>query len=939
MKNRMLSMLIVLAIAVALPSMASAQLNQTGSLVGTVSDNQKQPLPGVTVTIKSPSIILPQMDTISGAQGQYRFIALPPGTYEITFSLSSFNTFIRKEIRVGVGQTTTIDAVLEQKSLEESITVVGKTPTIDIKSTAKSTNLDRQFLTSVPAARNLDAFFNMAPGVAAEQNNPNGLMSSANGSGVRDNAFNLDGVNITDPGVGTQQYQFGMDIIEEISVISGGMPAEFGDAMGAAVNVVTRSGGNKLNGSLSVYYNDKALQSNNTAGTPLAGGQSGFQYIAEPGLTLGGPVIKDKLWFFTNLSMNAKSRLVAGFPYDRPTQAPVKETRYFPYFKLTFQPSQTDRFILSYNYSDYIQDNAGAGITTNADTTIKWTAPTHVFNAQWMKTFSSSFFADFKVGYIFSGQNLYSKTGKAANIDMLTNRVTGGYGINDIYTTQRFQTNANGTYFVDGFVGSHEFKAGVELQLLDTTRDFQPTPDPRNGMVQIFTLFGTPLYGLNAAPWNSEEAGKSLHGYLQDSWKPSKRLTLNLGLRISYQDGTIPVQNESEGPQTLLGIPYNRSVTSAFKAFSRTALAPRLGLSYDLTGDSKTLLKASYSRYIQSNLLQYFTTANPNGILYTVQLLFPDWTPIPGAFIAAQIPSAAKVGWNGSGLKAPYTDEFSIGVERELFANWAISARYIHKADRNLVEDADANQLDMNALMNDGRLVWTNWTPMSFVDPYDGKSKTFYSQKAIVARNIYLVNPPGAKRDYDGAELTLTKHYSQGWSLMASYVWQDNKGLIGADWFASWGGSTLYNDPNSHVNAYGQMALARRHQFKLEAMVNGPWGINIGGFFRYFSGQHYTRELYSTDLGVAVSQGQAVVFGDTMGSFELPAQVILDLRLEKVFRLGGTSFAVFADGFNAFNGNAATAAQTRSSSPALVFRQMTAIQDPRAVRLGFRFEF
>jgi hypothetical protein len=939
MRTQLIGILLVLALAAALPLTVSAQLNQTGSLMGTVSDNQKQPLPGVTVTIKSPSIILPQMDTLSSTQGQYRFVALPPGIYEITFTLSGFNTLVRQEIRVGLGQTTTIDAVLEQKSLTESVTVIGKSPTIDIQSTAKSTNLDRQFLTSVPAARNLDAFFNMAPGVTAEQNNSNGLMSSANGSGVRDNAFNLDGVNITDPGVGTQQYQFGIDIIEEISVLSGGMPAEFGDAMGAAVNVVTRSGGNKLSGSLSLYYNDKALESSNTAGTPLAGAQSGYQYIIEPGITLGGPVIKDRLWFFTNLSMNKRSRNIAGFPYDQTTQVPAKETRYFPYFKLTFQPSQTDRFILSYNYSDYQQDNAGASITTNADTTVKWTAPTHILNAQWMKTFSSSFFADFKVGYIYSGQNLYNKTGKPAVIDMLTNQVTGGYGINDIYVTTRFQTNANGTYFVDDFAGSHEFKAGAELQLLGTSRDFTPTPDPRNGMAQIFTLFGSPLYGLNAAAWNSKETGTSLHGYLQDSWKPTKRLTLNLGLRLTYQDGSIPVQNETEGPQSLLGISYNRSVTSAFKAFSRTALAPRLGLIYDLTGDSKTLLKASYSRYIQSNLLQYFTAANPNGILYTVQLLFPDWTPIPGAYIAAQIPSAAKVGWNGSGLKAPYTDEFSIGIERELFANWSISARYIHKADRNLVEDVDANQLDMNALMNDGRLVWTNWTPISFTDPYDGKTKTIYSQNAIVARDIYLVNPPGAKRDYDGAELTLTKHYSQGWSLMASYVWQDSKGLIGSDWFASWGGSTLYNDPNSHVNAIGQMALARRHQFKLEGMVSLPWSINFSGFFRYFSGQHYSRQIYNTDLGIPVSQGQAIIFGDTMGSYELPAQYILDLRLEKAFRLGGTTMAVFADGFNMFNGNAATTVQTRSDSALLVFGQMTAIQDPRAIRLGFRFEF
>jgi hypothetical protein len=122
-------------------------------------------------------------------------------------------------------------------------------------------------------------------------------------------------------------------------------------------------------------------------------------------------------------------------------------------------------------------------------------------------------------------------------------------------------------------------------------------------------------------------------------------------------------------------------------------------------------------------------------------------------------------------------------------------------------------------------------------------------------------------------------------------------------------------------------------------MLNGPWGINISGFFRYYSGQRYTRTVFSTDLGIALSQGATSINAEPMGSRMLPDQAILDLRLEKSFHLGGTSWAVFADGFNLFNGNKALAVQTRSSSALLVFGQMIAIQDPRAVRLGFRFEF
>jgi hypothetical protein len=939
MRNRMLGLFMALAIAAFLPMTASAQFNQTGTLVGTVSDTGGQPLPGVTVTIKSSAMILPQMGAVTNEKGLYRFLSLAPGLYEISFSLEGMNSLIRKDVKLSVGQTTTIDAVLEQSPLSESVVVVGQTPTIDLRSNTKSTTLDRAFLEAVPVTRNLDSFFNMAPGVIAEQNNANGLMSSANGSGVRDNTFNMDGVNLTAPDVGTQQVEFGMDIIDEIAIQTGGLPAEYGDATGAMVNIVSRSGGNRLSGSASVYYNSDKLQSNNTAGTPLAGTVSGYKYIFEPGVTVGGPLIKDKLWFFSSLSYNARSANIAGFPYDEPTQVPAKQVRPYPFVKLTFQPSEADRFTLSYNFSDNRQDNVGASAFNTESSTIKWSQPAHIFNFQWTRMFSSSFYGDFKVGYFKSHINLRAKNGEPAQVDVLTNNVSGGYGVSDLYTATRFQSNANGTYFVDGLAGSHEFKAGAELQLTGSTRSFEPSVDPRNGMSQILTLMGTPLYGLAFAPVHSKLATTNVHGYIQDAWKPSKRLTLNLGVRLTHQEGRVPAQNQEEGPRSFLGVTFNRSVANAFTPIRRTSLSPRLGLVYDLTGDGKTLFKASYSRYIQANVTDYYAKANPNGFFVYAQLLLPMGLPIPGAYLFAVYPNAAQVGYNGSGLKSPRTDEITIAVERELFTDWSLSARYIKKWDRDLVEDVDANQLDIDSLMNGGELVWTNWTQVPFTDPFDGGQKSFWSQNAILPQNLYLLNPPGAKRDFDGFEVSVAKRYNRGWSVMGSYVWQNSRGLIGTDWTASYTGSPLYNNPNAHVNAVGRLPLERRHQVKLQGMVTGPWGVNVSAFFRYYSGQRYTRTVANTDLGIFLSQGQETINAETKGSRGLPAQAILDMRLEKSFRVGAASFGVFADAFNLFNGNKATEAQVRSDSGALVFGQMTRIQDPRAVRLGFRFEF
>jgi hypothetical protein len=928
-----------LALLAALAPAAVAQTNQTGTLVGTVSDAQGQPLPGAAVSIKSPAIILPQMATTTSEKGLYRFLSLPPGLYEITFALPGMKTLVRQDVRIGVGLTTTIDAVLEQSAIAESVVVVGKAPTVDLRSNVKATNLDETFLTNIPAARNLDTYFNMAPGVIAEERNPNGLMSSADGSGVRDNSFNMDGVNMSAPDVGTQMIEFGIDTIDEISIQSGGLPAEFGDVQGAMINVVTKSGGNTFSGSASLYYNSDKLQANNTAGTPLAGTTSGYKYILEPGITLGGPIIKDKLWFFTNLSFNERSKNVPGFPSGQATQVPAKEFRPYPFLKLTYQPDQADRFTLSYNFSDDRQNNSGATEFNSLDSTIKWSQPSHIFNFQYTRSFSSSVFADFKVGVVKSDINLRAKNDSAAYVDVVTGLISGGYGVNDLYTATRVQSNTNWTYFVDGLAGSHEFKAGAEFQVTGATRDFLPNTDSRNGMTEVLTAMGNPLYGLVFAPVRSKIATTNLHGYLEDSWKPTKRLTLNLGLRLTHQVGRIPAQNESEGEQTFLGVTFDRSVTSSYSAFARTSLAPRLGLIFDLTGDGKTLVKASWSRYIQANVTDYFAKANPNGFFVYAQPLLPNFTPIPGAYLFASYPSAAKVGYNGSGLKAPRTDELVLGVERELFTNWSLAARYLRKWDRDLVEDVDASQLDIATLMTTGALDWTNWTQVSFVDPYNSTTKYFWNQNAILAPDLYLVNPPGAKRDYTGYEVTLTKRYSQGWSLMASYVWQNSRGLIGTDWTNSYTGTTLYNDPNAHIDAYGRLPLERRNQFKLQTTVAAPWGINVSAFFRAYSGQRYTRTVANTDLGIALNQGQEIIYADPKGSEGLPGQVVLDLRLEKMFRVKSLSLAIFADAFNLFNANKATEVQARSGSAVLVYGQMIQIMDPRAVRLGFRFLF
>jgi len=917
-------------------SMAYGQLTQVGMINGVVTSSDGTPLPGVTVTIKSPALVLPEMTTITSENGRYRFPGLAPGIYEVHFALEGMGGVVNRDVRVSVGVTTTVDAQLSLQTIEEEILVEGKAPTVDRQTATKAANLDSEFLDSIPALRTIDAYFNMTPGVTSR---------TSHGSSERDNAYNLDGVNLADPAVGTQGVFFGMDIMEEISVQSGGLKAEYGAVRGAVINVVSKSGGNKFSGTASVYYRHESFQSDNTTGTPLEGEQSGYKYEVEPGLTLGGPIVKDKLWFFANFSFNKREQYVPGYPYNQDTEIPADDMRPYPYLKLTFQPNQNNKFVFSYNFSDIRRNHRGASRYETEEGTWKQETPTHVFNAHWTHSFGSSLFMNIKAGGYYSEFNLLAKSDRSWLYEYTTGYATGSYGYDDMYLRHRLQTNADATWFVDDFYGAHEIKFGAEFQYGWSTRkmDFKgQESELYPGFYNYFQYLwlGETFYGAYYKNLDVKENMANFGLFVQDTWNIGKNVTLNLGLRFDHQRGIIPAQAQDSVDAELFGYVYNTAVPETFTPMKWTTLAPRVNVIYDILSDGTTLFKASYSRYFMANVTQWFSGANPNTFVAYEGYLFPDGTL--DMLTGISVPTEAdltEIGYMDYDLKAPYVDEVTVGVERELWEDWSVGLRYIRKWDRNLLEDANAKALDMDALMEDGSLVWTNYNPVTVTDPYDGGTVTFWNQIAVLNPKNYMVNPPGAKRDYDGIEFTVEKRYAKGWSLKASYVWQKSRGLIGTDFDSSWGGTGYYNNPNSHENSVGTFPFERRHQFKLQGLVKGPWGINFSGYFRFLSGQAWTRTVTSDYLGLALSQGSTTINAEERGSRKLPDVSILDLRLEKAFKFKPVTLRVFADVFNVFNVGKATGVNGNSSHPSIPFEEMSSITDPRVLRLGAKIEF
>jgi hypothetical protein len=307
-------------------------------------------------------------------------------------------------------------------------------------------------------------------------------------------------------------------------------------------------------------------------------------------------------------------------------------------------------------------------------------------------------------------------------------------------------------------------------------------------------------------------------------------------------------------------------------------------------------------------------------------------------------PSTTKIGYPGQDLTAPYADEITIGVEREMWEDWSLGVRYIRKWDRNLIHAVDAAVLDMDALINNEELVWSGFEAVQLTDPFDGQTHTFYNNldPARLSED-YIMNPPGADRDYDGLEVTLNKRYSHGWSINASYVYANSRGLIStARDGQSLGTSTLYHSPNAHINANGRFPGERRHMVKVTGLLKGPWGINLSGYYSFMAGGRWTRVIstdYLTGVVGYLAQGNVTINAEERGSQGLPDIHSLDLRLEKAFRIKNWTLKVFADMFNVFNDNTTTGLRNNSSHPTYIYMETTNIVAPRVVRLGAKIEF
>lgn len=940
MKHKVLFFLMILLSM----GMLHAQLSQTGTIIGIVVTEDGSVIPGVSVELRSPAIVVEKMVAVSNEGGQFHFRNLPPGSYELTFSMEGLKTIVRKGIVVNVSGTINLNVPMELGVLTENILVASQAPTIDVKATAKTTNISSDMIKSIPTRnRTLAGIFQMTPGVQ------NGV---AHGSSERNNSWNVDGVNTNDPVVGTSGTTPSSEVLQEVAISIGGVGADQSSSGGAIINAVTKSGGNAFSGTVAVYYNHESLNGDNTKGTPLEGSATGDKFNFNPSISVGGPVIKNKLWFFGSYSLENSATYVAGYPADKEKEIPSDLKIPYLYGKLTFQPGANDKIYFSYTYSDYIRNHRGATLDELESSTWKQTGVNHSFNVDWAHTFGTNLFGSLKFASAPVDFNLMAKNNNPYMYDLYTQKVLPGssFGYSDENTRGRLQWQTDFTYFLDNFVGQHEWKAGIDYSVSNGERGFipgGPESSQQPGYHPYYVTYwdGEPYYAYFYKQLVEKEKQNILNAYIQDTWNPTRKLTLILGLRFENSKGIIPVQNENSSGYFLeefFGDYYtmNDAVKKEFTAMTWTNIAPRLGFTYDLAGNGKTVFKGSFGRYYEALISQYFSTVNPNGFAYFVGPYDPETNTVYEIW-GLGLPKPGILGYKGKEPTAPYENQFSLSVERELFEDWSVTLRGIYKEKKNILEDADTAGLDMDALMKDGTLIWTNWQEVPVVDPKTGKTISFWEKiNPLLPANDALVNIPGQSRKYKALEVVVKKRFSRGWMLEASYILSKLEGLFDTDFNATTGITSFYDNPNAHVNAVGRLGNDRRHYFKLLSMVKGPWGINISAMAEIFSGNPYSRWLDSSEEGVYLSgDNTEQIIAGKKGEYVLPTRVNLDLQLEKEFKIKNLRLSVFAEAFNLLNQGKATGVQTTTSHPTRPFGEMTSINAPFYARIGARISF
>ncbi|MGE0042011.1 MAG: carboxypeptidase regulatory-like domain-containing protein [Vicinamibacterales bacterium] len=938
-RTRLAALALLASLGLALPALAQT----TGTITGRALDASGALLPGVEVSIVSPSMIGGARTVVTDEQGAYRFTLLPSGEYRVSFRLMGFRTLNVEGVIVGVGQTMTINGTLEIDALSEEVTVTSEAPTIDLEGATVGINWDEKQMEDLPYGRGVRGLARLVPGLSPTQFDVGGnTVGGSTTTGARSYG-RTGGELIKFDGVVWDQFFGDYNTYEQVQVSAAAKGAE-SQSPGVTLSFVIKSGSNTFHGNYLGAWQDGAFQSDNVTPELLAKGyvpgDNKFTRYNDVSFDLGGPILRDRLWFYAAYGYNYSGQLIPGFISEKTGEQVEFFTRLDnPTIKLTYQASQNNKLEFTQQLNRKWQPYRTASQFTPLEASqnqLAWTAIGPAI--KWNYILNQSMTVDAGVnrsGYWWPDK---AWTSDVRRTDLTTTQNSGAF-LELNREPARWGYNANWAWFTNFGSTNHEIKSGVlgyrSTQFVETYgypnqqlyryRSLAGDTDPflRPDSVQVFDYPNFTNNGVYYSSW-----------YVNDMIAFTRKLTLNAGIRFDRYSSWLPEQgNPGTGPfaEEFL-YPENHD----FPTYN--AWSPRLSLIYDLTGSGRVALKGSYGRYAGAGsgptAAAGPVAASVNPAAATIRT-YNRWDgSIPYVPVPANLVSVS--GGRGTrtldpNLKGEYMDEFTTGVDVGLNRDVLVRVNFVYKKDHRGSQVVDlaapyGAYTDYRTGVDPGRDNIVGTPDDGVVEVWSvPRSYPTFGQVITQTRNT----GPEADDSYRAFEATMSKRFSKGWSALASYTWDRHE---------------IRNPTplNPNEERYNWELPETYQGVRLNGTYELPWGVMVASTFTAQQGAYYprivqVRNALNSLVNVTV-EGQA-------GRYDWVK--LADLRLAKTFTFGRQSLEGMFDVFNLTNSSVILRLVTTNgpnylkplSTGGIDAASALPIPAPRIFRLSVRYKF
>jgi len=941
---------------------AAAQSVASGTIHGTIKDETGGALPGVSATLTSPSLQVTQLATVTDAQGDYRFVDLPAGVYRLKFELSGFTSVVREELRLTVGFVARIDATMNVGQVEETLTVSGQSPVVDVSSTSASVAFTKELLDTVPRGRDLQNVFAMAPGVTQATPDVGGSTMAqrqniASYGMAAQPKLQVEGMNITMGADLNTAIYFNDNTLEEVQIKTSGNDAEV-SVPGISMVAVLKSGGNTFHGAYAVAAESPRLQADNLDAALQSQGLSATQPLKtfyDASADLGGRIVRDTLWFYAAYSRQSKNEGLLGFVASPGADGkyltgdePLADfesllTQYSA--KLSYQISRNNRLVYAWQRGTKAQPENGAGRFRPLEATRDYKNPTAIQKVELQSTLTPRLLINAMGGYSgyvtdYDAARSFARADAPSRLDLETGLATGSHELHQNKTRDRYQGEGSVSFFPDrSLAGRHEVKTGA-MVYLDRSSDGYSNNVQGNYILitdRIGGVSGVPsqirVYNTPVVPSDRED---TYAWYVKDTWRAADNLTLNLGLRWERQHAYLPAQSRDAARDFPTLFPAGSFPRIDVQTWNRAA--PRIGAAWDL--GAKSVVKATFGLY---NYILGDTFADTYNANATANAVF-RWHDLNGdkLYQAGEVNldpngpdivgiTAASSSVLNPSLRQPRTWETTASFERELAPNLGFRSMYVYRQVVDGLADPGPNIKRPYAVYD---------IPITRRDPGpdgvlgtadDGGRVTLYDYEAAYRGATFVANQVSNSPNDDrfhSVEFTLTKRTSGRWMAQASgFVVKNHR----------WVTRTI-NSPNDEffpVDETWNWAVTATGSYRFpgevlaSAFLQGKTGV--------LGQRTYIFRMTDPDGGRPIAQLNNVTLRlEPYGSRALAAIDILNLRASKQFSIARARFDVDVDVFNVLNSNAPTSARFDSGP---TFGYATGVLPARIARFGARFRF